>query len=237
MGISYCVYCDESCHLESDHQKVMVLGGVWCPKDKVREIAVRIREIKIKHGLPANFEIKWTKVSPSKIEFYLDVLDYFFDDDDLHFRGLIIPDKTMLRHDKLQQDHDVWYYKMYFDMLKTIFAPADEYKVYLDIKDTLGGRKVKKLHNVLCNDCYDFSHKIISSIQLVRSNEIEQLQLADLLIGIVMSANRYVICSEAKQKLVSRMKQRSGYCLTKTTLYKESKVNLLKWQAREFENE
>ena len=34
----YNVYCDESCHLEHDHQNVMALGAVWCPLDKVREI-------------------------------------------------------------------------------------------------------------------------------------------------------------------------------------------------------
>lgn len=28
------VYCDESCHLGNDHQKVMVLGAVWYPFDK-----------------------------------------------------------------------------------------------------------------------------------------------------------------------------------------------------------
>lgn len=38
------VYCDESCHLENDRQKAMVLGAVWCPLEKTREIAVRIRE-------------------------------------------------------------------------------------------------------------------------------------------------------------------------------------------------
>jgi hypothetical protein len=28
------VYCDESCHLENDHQTAMVLGAVWCPFEK-----------------------------------------------------------------------------------------------------------------------------------------------------------------------------------------------------------
>jgi hypothetical protein len=35
------VYCDESCHLENDGQKAMLLGAVWCPPDKTREIARR----------------------------------------------------------------------------------------------------------------------------------------------------------------------------------------------------
>ena len=37
MSDTFNVYCDESCHLENDHQKVMVLGAVWCPFDKTRE--------------------------------------------------------------------------------------------------------------------------------------------------------------------------------------------------------
>jgi len=82
------VYCDESCHLEKDHQKAMVLGAIWCPLEKCREVSVRLREIKKKHGLPSDFEVKWTKISPAKSQFYLEWMDYFFDDDDLHFRAL-----------------------------------------------------------------------------------------------------------------------------------------------------
>lgn len=72
------IYCDESCHLENDHQKVMVLGAVTCPRSKAREIAIRIRELKVRSGLSPEFELKWTKISPAKAEFYLAVLDYFF---------------------------------------------------------------------------------------------------------------------------------------------------------------
>lgn len=32
------IYCDESCHLENDHQQVMVLGAIWCPEDHSRSI-------------------------------------------------------------------------------------------------------------------------------------------------------------------------------------------------------
>lgn len=40
------LYCDESCHLPNDKQAIMTLGVVWCPLEKTREIATRIREIK-----------------------------------------------------------------------------------------------------------------------------------------------------------------------------------------------
>lgn len=228
------VYCDESCHLEHDHQKAMVLGAIWCPVDKSREIAVRLREIKQKHGLAPKFEVKWTKVSPAKTGLYLDLVDYFFDDDDLHFRALIVPDKTKLRHDAIPgQDHDTWYYKMYFDMLKVIFSPDARYRVYLDIKDTRGAEKTAKLHDVLCNNMYDFSRKVIERVQLVHSHEIEQLQLADLLIGAVSYFNRNLHGNYAKEALVARVQERSGYSLLHTTLYREEKVNLFRWQANE----
>ena len=43
MSQGYNIYCDESCHMENDHLKAMVLGlcGV---QDKVKEISIRIRE-------------------------------------------------------------------------------------------------------------------------------------------------------------------------------------------------
>jgi len=63
------IYCDESSHLENDHHQVMVLGAVWCPLDKSREIAVRIREIKRKHNMRPDFEVKWKKVSPARAGF------------------------------------------------------------------------------------------------------------------------------------------------------------------------
>lgn len=98
MSQSYNIYCDESCHLEHDASKVMVLGAIWCPQEKVREAAVRLREIKASHGLSETFELKWTKVGPAKLAFYREVVDYFFDNDDLHFRALVVPDKSKLDH-------------------------------------------------------------------------------------------------------------------------------------------
>ena len=233
MSQTFNIYCDESCHLEHDGQPVMVLGAVWCPLEKTREIAIRLREIKAHFGFKPQFEVKWAKVSPAKKEFYLEDLDYFFDDDDLHFRALIVPDKAKLQHGQFWQDHDTWYYKMYFDMLKVLLRPDAAYRIYLDVKDTRSATKIAKLHEVLCNNMYDFDRKIIHQVQPVRSHEVEQLQLADLLIGAVAYANRGLTSNAAKVALVERMRARSKYSLTRTTLLGERKVNLFRWQASE----
>jgi hypothetical protein len=224
-------YCDESGHLEKDLSKVMVLGSTWCPADKSREIAQRLREIKIENGLSPDFELKWSKVSPAKLSYYMAVVDYFFDDHDINFRAVVIPDKSLLDHANHNQDHNTWYYKMYYVLLRTLIDPEAENYIYLDIKDTRGGEKINKLRQVLQFSSADFDRNIIKRIQQVRSHEVEQVQLADLLIGAISYANRGFTTNEAKLEIISRIRQRSGLSLLRTTLFKAKKINLLVWEA------
>ncbi len=222
------IYCDESNHLENSTINPMVLGAVYCAKDKVKEINERIKEIKTEHQLNASYEIKWTKISSTKLNFYKDLVDYFFDKSDLHFRGVVI-DKKTLNHRQHNQTHDQWYYKMYFELLSKILDPQQEYYIYIDIKDTQGQDKIEKLHEVLCNNLLDFQRKIIKRTQLVRSHEVNILQLADLLMGALQCANREDARSEAKKVIVERVRSRSNYDLTKSTLPKEPKFNIFHW--------
>lgn len=227
---TYNIYCDESCHLEHDGEKAMTIGGVWCPESKKDEIFKRIREIKKEHGLSPKFEIKWNKVSPGQLAFYMDIINYFFDNSDLHFRVIVVPDKKELNHEQFHQTHDEFYYKLYFDMLKTVFEPDCSYNIFLDIKDTRGQKKVDKLQEVLCNSKYDFKREMIKKVQQVRSNEVELIALADLLIGAISYLHRGLKSSEAKLKMIERIKTRSGYSLTSSTLYRENKFNVFVWK-------
>jgi len=229
----YNIYCDESCHLENDGNSLMVLGAVWCPLEKTRKIAEELRGIKAQHGLSPRFEIKWTKVSPAKVSFYLDIVSYFFHNEDVSFRAVVIPDKSMLRHSDFRQHHDDWYYKMYFNLLKVVLEPNCKYCIYLDIKDTRSMAKVAKLHEVLCSNMYDFDRSIIQRLQPVHSHEVEQIQLVDLLIGALSYVNRGLVSNRAKVALVERIKEQSGYLLTRNTLLREKKFNILVWRAQE----
>ncbi len=231
MSETFNVYCDESCHLPNDRQHVMVLGTVWCPIDKSHEVSVRLREIKMAHGLPPQFEVKWNKVSPAKLAFYLDYLDYFFDDDDLHFRAWVA-DKNGLAHATFEQSHDDWYYKMLFGLLEPVIRPDARFRIYLDKKDTRSARKVGKLHDVLCNNLYDFDRKIVERVQVVESHAVEGLQLADFLLGAVSYVNRQLTGNAGKQALIARIRERTGYVLTRSTLLREAKFNLFLWHGR-----
>lgn len=239
------IYCDESCHLQNDKEPIMALGAVYCPASKKAEIFLRLSEIKKKHKLipkyikdpkenRAIYEIKWNKVSKSQMAFYKEIIDYFFDDDDLCFRVLVVSDKGKLDYDKFGHTHDTFYYKMYFSMLKVILNPEYSHNIYIDIKDTRSTEKVHKLEQVLRNDKYDYSKEIIKKVQQVRSHEVELIQLADFFTGAVSYANRGLNASAAKNEIIEYIRHRSRYTLIKSTLIKEKKFNIFIWEPKYF---
>lgn len=230
----YNLYCDESCHLERDHSPVMVLGCVWCDIADVRRVTSQLRNIKRRHGLSQTFETKWTKVSPGKLAYYEDIIEFFLSEPKLKFRGLVVPDKDKLDHEKFGQSHDQWYYKMYFTMLKYIISPSHSYRVYVDVKDTRGGPKTRDLRNILSNNIHDFNHKTVERVQQIRSHESEILQLADLLIGAIGYSNRGLPTSPAKGALIEKLQARLGaHVLKQTSSFSSTKFNLLVWTAQE----
>lgn len=207
----------------------MVLGGVWCPDYFRKRIARDIRDLKVKHGLTPRYEMKWNKISKGKLDFYIEVVEYFFSNVNLHFRGMVIPDKSMLRHVDFCQTHDDFYYKCYFSLIKTLLQPGDHYNIYLDIKDTRGETKVRKLHDYLCKSKYDFNRDMIRKVQQVRSHELELVALADVLIGALSYVHRGMNTSNSKLAVIEKIKQLSGYTLLQSTLYREDKFNIFVW--------
>ncbi|WP_028121163.1 DUF3800 domain-containing protein [Epilithonimonas tenax] len=235
------IYCDESCHLENDGESIMSLGAVYCPLEKKEEIFERLYSFKEKHNLIPKYkknkkenrtyyELKWNKVSKSKIEYYKDVINYFFDNDDLQFRILVVSNKDKVDYETFKHTHDTFYYKMYFGMLKAILNPEFSHHIYIDIKDTRSKEKVHKLEAILRNDKYDYSKEIIKKVQQVRSHEVEILQLTDLLTGALSYVNRKLSQSKPKNELVELIRKRSKYSLTKSTLLKEGKFNIFIWE-------
>ncbi len=231
------IYCDESCHLESSQISVdnrfMVLGGIACSEDDKQSVFEHIKNLKKEHGLKHFSEAKWTKVSHAKIDAYEALINYFFDNEALSFRAVII-DKGCLDHQRFDHSHDQFYYKMYWQMLEWFIDPKNCYHLYLDIKDTQGYLKVKKLHEVLCNSHHDFDRNVIEKIQEIRSHESSVMQLTDLLVGAISFANRYPSGgkSAAKQKIVDLIKNRSGLSLLQSTSLGARKFNLFQWEGK-----
>lgn len=208
-----------------------------CPYHKKRIIFNDLRKIKRKHRLSSWLEIKWTKVSESKIDFYKELVDYFFDNDDLSFRGIVATNKTKLDHLRYNQgNYDLWYYKMYFQLLDPVIDPLYGYRIFIDIKDTRGGPKVRKLHNVLCNNMYDFKHEVIRDISQINSKESEVLQLVDLFIGALSFYHRGLYkrsnCNKGKKILLNHLTEKYSIDLATSTPRYERKFNIFIWVPR-----
>ncbi len=227
------IFCDESCHLEHDDSNYMVLGAISCPENKKQEIYNEIKQIKTKHNLSENFEIKWTKVSKGKIEFYEEIIDYFFKTKELHFRTVVASKENLKFYtDMPGDDYPTWYYNIYFLLLNSIIFRDDSYKIFIDIKDSLGGERVKKLKEVLCNNIYDFKGEVIKDIIQIHSHSSQILQITDLLIGAMSYNTRKLSKNQGKLMLINKIKERLNPLkidIEKTTRKQEEKFNIFYW--------
>lgn len=225
------IYCDESCHIEHDHIAVMVVGAVWCPDNQRQRIGRDIRELKRKHAVNPAMEIKWSKISPAKQELYLDLARYFFSNPALRFRGVIIPDKSKLDHARFSQDHNIFYYKMFYQVLNYFIEANSRYRIFMDIKDSLGPEKIEFLRNVIHSANLDNS--LIERIQHVRSHEVGPLQLTDLFIGAIAYAHRSLNTNAGKKAMVEFISGATGRPLIRSSPLKETKFNTFVWTAQE----
>lgn len=226
----YNIYCDESCHLLNDHNKVFVLGAVWVGKDKTQEIFNELRTLKKNYNLPSDFEAKWTKVSESKIDYYSELVKYFFANEELHFRGVVVPDKKILDHTAFAQDHSTWYYKMFYVLLNVIINDNAEYNLYLDIKDTQGNEKVEELKRIL--NIASVKDVAVSKAQQIRSHEVELMQMTDLLAGALSYYHRGLTGNKGKEELIALIENSIGKNMFTSSSVDEDKFNVLVWKPK-----
>ncbi len=213
MSKTFNFYCDENCHLENDGMPYMMIAYVSSAYNQVKLHQENIKAIRDKHQCYG--EIKWTKVSRSKAQFYLEVVEYFFSSD-LQFRAIVV-DKSKVTTD----DFDDFYYKMYYQLLYHKVSMDYNYNVYLDIKDTLSAWKVKRLKEIL-----NLSYSSIRTVQNIRSHESTLMQLTDLLMGAISYHLRGGGQVIAKNNIVEKIKAHSGRPLDRSTPKNSEKFNL-----------
>src|SRR5699024_4576004 len=194
-------YCDESCHLESDEHRHMLISYVSSAYNQVQLHHEKIRQLKDKHNFYA--EIKWSNISHSQYPFYAELIDYFFATD-LKYRAIVI-DKEQVDNDRFDQNYQTFYYKMYYQLLNhkmdinydnknnkiyynKMYYELIKYKkemqyvydIYLDIKDTLSALKVRKLQDIL-----KLEYSAIRNLQNIHSHESLLMQLTDVIMGAI----------------------------------------------------
>lgn len=233
---NYSLYIDESCHLENDKQPLMCIGYTKIPSENYNSYKEEIKAIKLKHKSPT--EIKWNKLSISRLDLYKELINYFFEKE-IHFRAILVKNKAQLNHVKFNKgDHNSFYYTLVFLLLKNPWVNNSfaKHQVILDIKDTHGKQRLKKLEIRLSQEYrrrYDCESPF-TFFQHIRSDENEFLQLADLFIGAITFKARELHkleeSSRVKIAIVDYLEKKSGYLLNDGTNPLEEKFNIFDFQ-------
>ena len=205
----YNYYCDESCHLQKDGKRFMVLGYIAAPLHKIEQMKGELKSLRVKYK--NTLEVKWTYLNEWNYPFYAKLVDWFFKKGGIRFRAIIV-DKSRYIADKCDHDYNKFYYLMYYQLL---FHTLD-----------LSSYRTEKLKDIL-----NVRMEIIEKIQHVRSHELDLLQLCDLFIGaIAYNLNQTEKASEAKVRFIEKLKIRTRTDLESTTSKRISKFNLFRIQ-------
>ena len=155
----------------------------------------------------------------SKLSFYMELLDYFFDTD-LKFRAVGV-EKCKIHCENFNLTYDDFYYRMYYVLLNYEIDTLDHYNVYLDIKDTLSATKVRRLREIL-----NVKYGVFRNVQNIISKESLLLQLSDFIMGAISyNVNDDLKRNKAKVALIEKIEKHADLVDLRTTNHSD-KLNL-----------
>jgi hypothetical protein len=224
--VKFEVYCDESrpdlFASKRSPARYLVIGSLWLPASHREDFKAAL------HGLRDRFavggEFKWTKVSPSRLDFYQALVDWFFDrGEDLRFRCIAVDRDQVDLKLYHQNDQELGFYKFYYQLLHNWILDFNEYAIFVDFK---WNRRRDRLHVLRrCLDAANLSSKV-ERVQALRSEESVLVQLADVFTGAVSRRlNPLSGTSPAKESTVSAIEGRLGYSI-QATPRSEQKLNV-----------
>ncbi|MBW7875628.1 MAG: DUF3800 domain-containing protein [Candidatus Cloacimonetes bacterium] len=219
--MKYEVYCDESqpdlLFTTKPRFQYLLIGSLWLPESFRSTIKTRVKELRAQFN--AWGEIKWTKVSNSKLNFYLALVELFFSfHDNLRFRCIAI-DHQAVDRSHFCGDCELGFYKFYYQLLYHWISDEDQYRIFVDSKTGRDPQRISVLRRCL-------SSTRVESIQSLPSNELVLLQLCDFLIGAVNAKlNNTLAGNEAKKQVIEKIEALLR-CPIKSTPKGEKKFNL-----------
>ena len=222
------VYCDENFPdlftSASPKVRYMMIGSLWIPSDRRSHAKESISKIREKHQ--AWGEIKWTKVSPSRRDFYLELIDLFFSyGADMRFRCIAI-DREAYDAARNNGDNELGFYKFYYQLVHHWIFDHNTYSIYCDTKTNRDKDRLKVLRQ-----CLTYSNRTsqVTSIQALPSKQVVLIQLCDLLLGAASSRiNGTLTPGTCKYELVKLLESRLNIHQLGPTSRNTEKFNIFK---------
>lgn len=220
------VYCDESrpdvfCS-QNNNARHLVIGSLWLPTAARSEMKQAIHGLRDKHRVGGEF--KWRKVTPSRRDFYMELIAWFMSmGDRLRFRCIAVNHEQLdlkLYHD---DDQELGFYKFYYQVLHHWILDCNRYSIFCDFKKNRKPNRLHVLQQCLRNS--NLSSEILR-VQAVRSKESVLLQLTDVLTGIASARlNNILTPDTTKHDLACELENRVGRQV-RHTLRNEQKFNV-----------
>lgn len=200
-----------------------MIGSLWLPEELRNEIKSRVRALRQRHK--AWGEIKWSKVSPNRREFYVELVDLFFAyGDNLRFRCIVV-DATQFNMALDDGNGELGFYKFYYQLLHHWILDFNAYRIFCDVKTNRDPKRLPVLERCLARANLSSS---IDDIQSLPSHEVVLIQLCDLLLGAASSRiNGTLNDGTAKAAVVQRLELALGRPLAPTHK-REEKFNIFK---------
>jgi len=205
------VYCDESRPdlLGSSRPggQFMVIGSLWLPAEDRDTFKREIHELRDQHRIGGEF--KWQKVSPSRVAFYRQLVEWFSTKGDLlRFRCIAVEQSQVNLKLYHEDDQELGFYKFYYQLLHHWILDFNEYAIFVDFKSN---RRRDRLH--VLRRCLDYSNlsSIVGAVQAVRSEESVLIQLVDVLTGMAAyRLNGQVAADSAKADVLGQFERLRG---------------------------
>jgi uncharacterized protein DUF3800 len=220
------VYCDESrpdllCS-KNPKGRYMVIGSLWLQAEERDTFKTEIHQLRDQYKIGGEF--KWQKVSPSRLEFYKQLVHWFNDQgDQLRFRCIAVRRSQVDLKLYHEDDQELGFYKFYYQLLHHWILDCNDYSVFVDFKSNRRRDRLPVLQR--CLGHANLSSEV-SGIQAVRSDESVLIQLSDVLVGMAayrLENHRLSNC--AKAEVVKHFEAVSGKRI-KHTFKCEQKFNV-----------
>jgi hypothetical protein len=220
------IYCDE-CFPDlltssKPQAQYVIIGSLWLPTSQRSELKAKLHALRDAHKVGG--EIKSRKVSPSRLEFYKELVDLFIDTGlDLRFRAIVI-DRLKVDLSRFHGDSaELSFYKFYYQMLHHWIGAANAYHIFCDYQTNQHPARLTELQQVLSNANPLSEFK---TVQWVRSKESVLTQFADVLTGLTSAKlNKTIQAGSAKKQLLHYLEAKRGRPIQATGLG-EQKFNL-----------
>ncbi|WP_199182602.1 DUF3800 domain-containing protein [Cryobacterium sp. N19] len=221
------IYCDESRPelfvSEFPPAANTLIGSLWILGAQRDAFKTAIGALREEYGVWG--EIKWTKVSPAKIDFYRALVDLFLTSPGMRFRCIVIDTVRLDMRRFHNSDSELGFYKFYYQMLTHWIDDGLSYRIFCDDKVNRDRTRLQTLGRVLQNG---HPASRVEHVQAVQSTESVMIQTCDLLLGMAQAVfNESNRGSEAKRSLIAHLESGLGRPIA-PTWQTERKFNIFK---------